>query len=104
AGRADPSAEAPSGEGGFDVILCNPPWERIKLQEQEFFATRDADIANAPNKAARQRLIRQLQEGNPQLWEEYRPALHYADCLSKFLRQSSRFPLTARGDINTYSV
>ncbi len=26
------------GVGGFDVILCNPPWERIKLQEQEFFA------------------------------------------------------------------
>ena len=23
-------------EGGFDVVLGNPPWERIKLQEQEF--------------------------------------------------------------------
>ena len=23
--------------GGFDVVLGNPPWERIKLQEQEFF-------------------------------------------------------------------
>ena len=22
--------------GGFDVVLGNPPWERIKLQEQEF--------------------------------------------------------------------
>ena len=24
--------------GGFDVVLGNPPWERVKLQEQEFFA------------------------------------------------------------------
>ena len=46
--------------GGFDVVLGNPPWERIKLQEQEFFALRSPEIASAPNKAARDRLIRQL--------------------------------------------
>ncbi|MCP4545443.1 MAG: hypothetical protein GY835_03115, partial [bacterium] len=26
--------------GGFDVVLVNPPWERIKLQEKEFFSWR----------------------------------------------------------------
>src|SRR5262249_19491608 len=31
--------------GGFAVVLGNPPWERIKLQEHEFFAARDPDIA-----------------------------------------------------------
>jgi hypothetical protein len=46
--------------GGFDVMLGNPPWERIKLQEKEFFATRDSEIANAPNKVARDRLIKAL--------------------------------------------
>ncbi len=39
--------------GGFDVVLGNPPWERIKLQEQEFFAAREPEIAEAPNAAAR---------------------------------------------------
>ena len=39
--------------GGFDVLLSNPPWERVKLQEQEFFAVHDARIANAANKAER---------------------------------------------------
>ena len=43
--------------GGFDVVLGNPPWERIKLQEQEFFAARDPEIAQAANAAARGRLI-----------------------------------------------
>ena len=42
--------------GGFDVVLGNPPWERIKFQEKEFFAGRDPEIAGAPNKAARERL------------------------------------------------
>ncbi|MBC7246315.1 MAG: N-6 DNA methylase [Actinobacteria bacterium] len=90
--------------GGFDVVLCNPPWERIKLQEQEFFATRDPEIAGAPNKAARGRLIKRLPESDPALWGEYQRALHYAEAQSKFLRGSGRFPLSARGDINTYSV
>ena len=91
-------------QGGFDVILCNPPWEIVELEEQEFFATRDPEIANAPNKAARQRLIQTLPKRNPTLWQEYRQALHDADALSKFLRGSGRFPLTARGRVNLYSI
>ncbi len=51
--------------GGFDVILSNPPWERIKLQEKEWFATREPAIANAPNAAARRRLIAAIGAGKP---------------------------------------
>lgn len=90
--------------GGFDVVLGNPPWERIKLQEQEFFAVRDQEIARAPTAAARKRLIRSLNQTNPELWEEYRHALHAAESTSRFLRGGGFYPLTGRGDINTYSV
>ncbi|MGD0813466.1 MAG: N-6 DNA methylase [Verrucomicrobiota bacterium] len=90
--------------GGFDVVLSNPPWERIKLQEQEFFAARDPHIATAANKAARSRLITELIQKNPALHAEFIAAVHAADCVSKFLRQGERFPLTAVGDINTYAV
>jgi hypothetical protein len=91
-------------DGGFDVVLCNPPWEMIQLEEQEFFSIRDPQIANAPNASARSRLINQLQQINPNLWQEYQQALHDADSTSKFLRSNVRFPLTGRGRINTYSV
>lgn len=90
--------------GGFDVILSNPPWERIKLQEQEFFAAHDPQIAAAPNKAARKKLIDALPQKNPALHAEFTAAVRAADCLSKFLRQSERYPLTATGDINTYAI
>jgi len=90
--------------GGFDVILCNPPWERIKLQQEEFFATRDLEISLAPNAAARRALIQQLSVTKPGLWREYQSALHDADAVSKHLRTCGQFPLTGRGDINTYSV
>jgi len=90
--------------GGFDVILCNPPWERIKLQQEEFFATRDLEISLARNAAARRALIQQLSVTKPGLWREYQNALHDADAMSKYLRSCGQFPLTGRGDINTYSV
>jgi len=90
--------------GGFDVVLGNPPWERIKLQEEEFFAARDSEIARAPNKAARGRLIRALVEGDPDLHHQFQGAVHAAEATSKFIRGSGKFPLCGRGDVNTYSV
>lgn len=54
-------------EGGFDLILMNPPWERIKLQEKEWFAARSPKIAEAPNAAARKRMIAALEKNDPPL-------------------------------------
>jgi len=91
-------------QGGFDCVLGNPPWERIKLQEKEFFGARDPEIANAQNKAAREKLIRKLETTNPALAEEWETAQHDSSAQGKFIRESDRFPLTATGDINTYAV
>ncbi|MEO0970459.1 MAG: DNA methyltransferase [Cyanobacteria bacterium J06639_18] len=91
-------------EGGFSCVLGNPPWERIKLQEKEFFASRSVEIAKAANKAAREKLIKALPQKNPQLAREWEEAKHDAEAQSKFIRESNRFPLTAVGDINTYAV
>jgi hypothetical protein len=90
--------------GGFDVILCNPPWEMLELKEQEFFASRNLKIAAAPNTAARQRLIQELPRRDPTLWNEYQKATHDMDALRKFLRSGGAYLLTATGRINSYSV
>ena len=97
-------ADGPGWAGGFDVVLGNPPWERVKLQEQEFFAVRDPAIAAAPNAAARKRLIAKLEYEQPELFAEFQEALRRAAGESHVLRNSGRYPLTGRGDINTYAV
>jgi len=38
---------------GFDCVIGNPPWERIKLQEREFFSLPAPEIATATNAAKR---------------------------------------------------
>ncbi|MFD7244145.1 Eco57I restriction-modification methylase domain-containing protein [Streptomyces massasporeus] len=92
--------------GGFDAVVGNPPWERVKLQEQEFFAQRDPRIAEAKNAAARKRLIAELRDDpdGARLYAEFGAAKRRAEGESHFLRVSARFPLTGRGDINTYAV
>ncbi|URI16139.1 Eco57I restriction-modification methylase domain-containing protein [Brevundimonas albigilva] len=96
-------------DGGFDAVIGNPPWERIKLQEQEFFAVRSPMIAAAPNKAERQKLIDALEAADPdnadgRLWREFVFAKRTAEAASEFARSSGRYPLTGRGDVNTYAL
>jgi hypothetical protein len=95
--------------GGFDCLLGNPPWERIKLQEKEFFAARSEAIATAPNKAARERLIQALSaadasEADQALVREFELAKREAEGSGEFIRGSGRFALTAVGDLNTYAL
>ena len=90
--------------GGFDVVLGNPPWERVKLQEQEFFASRDDAIARALNAAERKKLIAELPVQNPALWGDWSRESRVAEGTSHFVRQSGRYPLCGNGDVNTYAL
>lgn len=111
-----PDFPASGTSGGFDVMLGNPPWERVKLQEKEFFATRDEKIANAKNAASRRRLIASLEEEDPALAKEFLAAQRLAEGTSKLLREtkdkkdpetnskSALYPLCGRGDVNLYTV
>ena len=93
-----------SARTGFDCILGNPPWERVKLQEKEWFAQRVPDIANAPNAAARGRMIKALEKERPELFTEFLGDVRAAEAASAFMRGSGRYPLCGRGDVNLYTV
>ncbi|MBQ7456149.1 MAG: hypothetical protein IJS54_00855, partial [Desulfovibrio sp.] len=89
---------------GFDVVLGNPPWERIKIQEKEWFAGKDDAIAKAPNASVRTRMINTLKKEDPLLYKEFTTACAKAAGASHFIRNSKRYPLCGRGDINLYAV
>lgn len=95
--------------GGFNAVVGNPPWERIKLQEQEFFAARSPAIAMAQNKAAREKLIKELEKADPdsadaRLYADFQFAKRTAEAASEFAHNSGRYPLTGAGDVNTYAL
>lgn len=108
-GSGQAGAEGPEGwAGGFSCLVGNPPWERVKLQEREFFAGRDPEIANASNKATRERRIEALARSqnlvDQTLYADYLQAKRQSEGESAILRTSGRYPLNGRGDVNTYAV
>jgi hypothetical protein len=107
-GDATPENEQAGWSGGFDVVLGNPPWERIKIQEKEWFATRRPTIAEAPNAAARRKMIAALQTSeqtsDKELYADFLDDQRQATGESHFVRDSARYPLCGRGDVNTYAI
>lgn len=99
--------------GGFDVVLGNPPWERIKLQEHEYFATREPAIAKERNAKARSILVANLKSAPigsfaHSLHQGFELARRQAEAASLFVltpgEKCGRFPLCGRGDVNTYAL
>ena len=91
-------------DGGFDAVVGNPPWERIKLQENEFFAGRDKAVALAPKASDRKRLIAALAKEQPELWHDYEAARNRADNFLSYTRDSGFYPLMGKGDTNYYAL
>lgn len=90
--------------GGFDCVLGNPPWERVKLQEREWFGERRPEIANTPNAAARKRMIDNLKQDDPALYLQFLSDSRKAEGESHMYRNTGSFPLCGRGDINVYTI
>ncbi len=91
-------------KGGFDAVIGNPPWDRIKLQEVEWFATRSPELALAPTAAARRRGIKELRDDGDPLAVQFDAAKQRADRLGQLIRASGHYPLLGGGDINLYSL
>lgn len=102
--RAEMSDRDPCGwDGGFSVVIGNPPWEKVQFTEKEFFAARAPDIARAAG-ARRKTLIEGLRSSDPALRAAYEATLRETEGESHLLRNGGRYPLCGLGKINTYAV
>lgn len=101
---AFPDIFGPDGAGGFTCIIGNPPWERVKVQDREFFSLTDPVTAGAVSASARKRRIAAMPNENPELFSSYKMARDHAQRLLDYARGSGRYPLTGKGDVNLYML
>lgn len=114
-----PTVFGAGSKGGFDAIIGNPPWDRIKLQEVEWFAERSPAIAAQVRAADRKRMIAALAGTNMKqtgvntppvvnLWAQYQEAAARAEANARVLGNgklgSGDYPLLGGGDVNLYSL
>ena len=114
-----PTVFGAGSKGGFDAVIGNPPWDRIKLQEVEWFAERSQEIAAQPRAADRKKMIaalkgvtmKQTGVNTPpvvDLWAQYQDAAANAETNARVLSNgklgSNDYPLLGGGDVNLYSL
>ncbi len=101
-----------TSNGGFDVVIGNPPWDRIKLQEAEYFAAVSSEISTASNASIRKKMISNLETSKNVLeraiYTDFIAEKRLSEAKSNLVRLSKkyggRFPNTGRGDVNTYAL
>ena len=89
---------------GFDAIIGNPPWDRMKLQEVEWFSERRPAIAHAMRASDRRRMIDVLKREADPLWTEFELATAAAETAARVVRECGDYPLLSGGDVNLYSL
>ena len=90
--------------GGFDAVVGNPPWDRIKLQQVEWFTARRPEIALAPRASDRGKLIAKLKADGDPLWDDFTHAETRAAATARMARASGNYPLLSGGDTNLNSL
>lgn len=90
--------------GGFDAVIGNPPWDRMKLQEVEWFGVRRSEIAKQTRAADRKRMIRELETAGDPLAQEFDSASKHIGAAMRMARTGGDYPLLSIGDLNLYSL
>ena len=90
--------------GGFHAVIGNPPWERMKLQQVEWFAERHPEIAMASRGADRKKMIVALEKAGDPLAQDYARASRRAEARTRMARKGGDYPLLSGGDVNLYSL
>ena len=90
--------------GGFDAMIGNPPWDRMKLQQVEWFAARRPEIALAQRASDRARMIATLEKAKDPLARDFAKANERAEAAVRMARNCGDYPLLSGGDVNIYSL
>ena len=89
---------------GFDAIVGNPPWERIKFEEAEWIAYRKPELARNMTQKEREEIFNELATAGDPLVQEFYAAQAKAKQTMAMVRQSGDYPLMSAGDINIYGL
>jgi hypothetical protein len=88
--------------GGFDVLIGNPPWEKLKVEEHQWWALRFPGLRSLPM-AQRTPRIRELRAQRPDLVDDYESDVA-ANAAARKVISAGPYPGIGSGDIDLYKA
>ena len=89
---------------GFDVVVGNPPWNEITVEELAFYALRDPGLRGIPNLADRKKRIAELDKQHSAWREEFETQREQLASLRKFFSAAGGYQLQGVGDKDLYQL
>ena len=89
---------------GFDVVVGNPPWNEVTVEELAFYALRDPGLRGIPNLSERRSRIAQLDTQNPTLREIFQAEQAKLATIREFFSGSGGYELQGVGDKDLYQL
>ena len=90
---------------GFDVVVGNPPWNEITIEELAFYALRDPGLRGLPNlNSRRQRIAANLIDRRPEYRLEFEAQREELKTLRAFYSSRGGYELQGIGDKDLYQL
>ncbi|MFG1486150.1 N-6 DNA methylase [Halobacteriovorax sp. RZ-1] len=88
----------------YDLIIGNPPWSKIRIEDKKFFWNLNKSISQEKSKAKRIQKISNLETESPLLHKSYNSILNNLESCKSDIKSNLHFKLTAKGELNTYAL
>jgi len=88
----------------YDVVLGNPPWEKIRFEEKKFYALYSNTVAENHFKSTRISEITVTELSNVALAEYSKEFKFEIEKAKSDLKKNSFFSLSNNGELNTYAL
>ena len=89
---------------GFDVVVGNPPWNEITVEELAFYALREPGLRGLPNLSDRRSRITVLDKQNPDWRGEFEAEQERLANIRSFFTESGGYQLQGVGDKDLYQL
>ena len=89
---------------GFNVVVGNPPWNKIKFEMPNFLSLHDPGIRGLPSATARDQRAALLFERNPDLLDEIEETKLQIENQRQFFRPENGYTGQASGDTDLYQL
>ena len=96
--------EVSVGRPGFDVVIGNPPWEELTVEELAFYALHDPGLRGIKAEAERRRRIDELNRRYPYLKAEFERRQRQLEEKRRFFGPQGGYVIQGAGDTDTYKL
>lgn len=91
-------------EVGFDLVVGNPPWEKLRFEEKSFFRPWAPHISELSKKDDRAKEITNLKESSPLLYKYYTQFISNLETSKRLIQSNSYIFHSVAGELNTYAL